>query len=311
MKSIAIMAHPEVAVFELGCATELFALPRPEMADWYQSEVVSLTPGPFRLVGDMELDCKTVKNLRGFQTLVVPSWPVYKSDIPDIVATSINEFAEAGGRILSFCSGAFLLGHLGLLDGQEATTHWRYQQQFQNQFPDSVYKPNVLYTLTNKLGCSAGSSAAIDLGLAVIREDFGSEIANNVARRLVLSGHRKGGQAQFIETPVPMRPNRLAEAMEWATQNLAKHLSVSAMAEIAAISRRSFDRQFRKQLGQSPQAWIIEQRLSLASQLLETTNNTIEEIADQTGFSTAGNLRHHFQKNLGLSPRQYRDNFCH
>lgn len=311
MRKVAILAHSDIALFELGCATELFALQRPDIRQWYVTEVISLERGPFSAIAGLQLNCQSVSSLDGFDTLVVPSWPLQRSDITERVARPIIDFVERGGRILSFCSGAFLLGYLGLLDGREATTHWRYEADFKAAFPLSDYQSNVLYVLDGNLGCSAGSAAAIDLGLAVIRQDFGNEASNKVARRLVLSGHRKGGQAQYVETPVSKRPNRLTDSMDWALERLDEAFSINEWAQQALMSRRNFDRLFRKQIGLSPQEWLISQRVVLACRLLETSRGTIENLASQSGFSNASNLRHHFQKQLGVSPRQYRDNFCH
>ncbi len=309
MKKIAILAHRDVAVFELACATELFALSRPEFDDWYTAQVVSLSPGPFECTGGVQLSCVEMADLNTFDTLIIPSWPVTQKRIPQTIAKPILDFANRDGQLLSFCSGAFLLGYLGLLDDRDATTHWRYQSQFEQAFPSSRYQANILYTLDEHVGCSAGSAAAIDLGLAVIRRDFGNDIANSVARRLVLNGHRKGGQAQFVETPISHQSDRLGDTMQWASANLSASISINTLAQRASMSRRSFDRIFRAQIGLSPQQWLLTQRISLACRLLETGNSTIEHVAAHSGFSSAASLRHHFKRQLALSPRQFRDNF--
>lgn len=315
MKNIAILAYPDIALFELGCATELFALERPELDrkldNWYHAEVISFLPGPFKTLAGVEINVRQIDSLSAFDTLIVPSWPTLHATIDSHTSDAILKFHQRGSQILSFCSGAFLLGYLGILDGQQATTHWRYEQRFTESFPNCEYLPNVLYTLTESLGCSAGSAAAIDLGLAVIRQDFNSQVANSVARRLVLSGYRKGGQSQFVETPVERKPSRLSESLDWALQQLHQPLSVDQLAKKTNMSRRNFDRVFRKRMGISPQEWLISQRLVLARQLIETGGISVEQVAEQSGFSSAGNLRHHFRKQLGVSIRQYRDSFCH
>lgn len=316
MKNIAILTHPNIALFELACATELFALPRPEFDTWYQAEAVCFENGPFQTIAGVSLQTRRVNNLNDFDILVVPSWPVEQTVIGPEMAQSIQNFSARGGQTISFCSGAFLLGYLGLLDNRPATTHWRYEPQFKQAFPTCDYRPNVLYVLDEEIGCSAGSAAAIDLGLALIRQDFGAEKANSVAKRLVMSGHRKGGQSQFVEAPIQLKPNQLSETLDWAITKLSTPLSIDTLAQRANMSRRSFDRVFRKQMGLSPQEWLISQRVTLACRLLEKSStqggtNTIEHIADKSGFASAGNLRHHFKQQLGVSPRQYRDNFCH
>lgn len=309
MKNVAILAYQNVALFELGCAVELFALSRPELTNWYNAEVITFDDDPLTSTGGVSLNVRKVATLDRYSMLIIPSWPTEKVRINSLLSKEINEFHNKSKMILSFCSGAFLLAELGILDGKEATTHWRYSDQFKSRFPQVTYVEDALYVLNDTLGCSAGSAAAIDLSLAVIRQDFGYQTAKQVARRMVMSPHRKGGQSQFVETPIQQYHSALSETLDWALENLAISLNVNTLANKANMSRRSFDRKFRDSLGCSPKEWIIAQRLDLARGLLEREHGSIELVASQSGFENATAMRHHFRKGLGVSPRQYRDQF--
>ena len=309
MEKIAILTYQNAALFELACAVELFALPRPEFSDWYQAEVVSFDDGPHSTTAGLSITSNKVSNLDDFSTLIIPSWPTHITAVKGVLREQILSFHTDKKRILSFCSGAFLLGSLGLLNGREATTHWRYADKFKQRFPQINYQDNVLYVFDGQIGCSAGSASAIDLSLEVIRQDHGQSIANQVARRLVLSAHRKGGQAQFVESPTLALPDHFSDAMDWALNNLEQRFSIDRLAEKALMSRRTFDRKFRQAFNLTAKEWLTAQRLNQAKELLESTATTIELVAQHAGFDNATTLRHHFRKSLGLSPRQYRDQF--
>lgn len=309
MRHVAILTYDNLALFELGCAVELFALPRPEFKNWYQCDIITFDNTLLKATGGVRVEAKTVDSLADYDMLVVPSWPVHKPQVPANIKQQILSLYQRGGRLLSFCSGAFLLGELGLLNARKATTHWRYAEIFKRQYPSVEYVDDILYLYDNQIGCSAGSSAAIDLGLQVIREDFGYEVCNQVARRLVLSPHRDGGQSQFVETPIVKRPDRFSETLDWALDNLTASLSVSDLAIQANMSRRTFDRKFRSALNLSPKEWLTLQRLNLAKSLLESGKDSIELIATKSGFDNVLTLRHNFRKHLKLSPSQYRNQF--
>lgn len=309
MKNIAILASEYVALFELGCAVELFALPRPELKNWYRSEVVSFTEQPLNSAGGLTVECKRIQNLDNYDMLVIPSWPVSDTAVDKQMGKAIKRLYQRGGRILSFCSGAFLMAELGLLDNRQATTHWRYAQQFKQRYTLSHYVDDVLYLYDGQLGCSAGSAAAIDLGIAVIAKDYGHKVANQVARRLVLAAHRAGGQAQFVETPVAIKPNHLAKTLDWAITHLTQGIKVADMAKQTNMSRRSFDRKFRSAMNISPQQWLTLQKINIAKQLLESSKDSIEQVALKSGFETSLSLRLNFQKTLQLAPSRYRDQF--
>lgn len=305
---VAVLSYSDVALFELASAVELFGLPRPEFKRWYQCDVISFETQPLPTTAGLQLVAKPVESLEPYDMLVIPSWPT-KSSAPAQLAEQVQQFAAQGKRIISFCSGAFLLAELGLLSGREATTHWRYAEAFKQRFPDVTYRDNVLYLYDGRVGCSAGSAAGIDLGLEIIRQDHGYEVANQVARRLVVSPHRQGGQAQFVETPVLAVPNQFAEAIDWALSHLDQPIDIDTLATRARMSRRTFDRKFRGSFDMSPKHWLVQQRLEKAKRLLEEGQYNVERIATQSGFDNATTLRHHFRKLLGISPRQYRQQF--
>lgn len=309
MHRIAILTHPHCSLFELGCAVELFALPRPEIEHWYHCDVVNLDHAPFCSTAGVIIQAAHIDTLAGYDTLVIPSWPTDNQVVPPFIDKEVREFARAGKRLLTFCSGAFLLGELGILNGRQATTHWRYAERFKQRFPQVDYVDDVLYVWQDPIGCSAGSAAALDLGLAVIRHDFGYKIANQVARRLVISAHRAGGQSQFVEAPIPAIPNQFAGALDWAQQNLATSPNIGQLARRANMSRRTFERKFRASFNLSPNEWLIQQKVERAKGLLEETALPMERLAEQSGFESVTTLRHHFRRLLGVSPRQYQQQF--
>ena len=218
-----------------------------------------------------------------------------------------SEVPERTG--VDFCSGVFLLAQLGLLNGKKATTHWRYADTFMERFPSTTYMQDVLYVYDGIIGCSAGSSAAIDLGLEVIRQDFGHHIANQVARRLVLSAHRKGGQSQFADNPVELEKGQFSQALNWATNHLAEPINITTLAQKANMTRRTFDRKFKANFNITPKTWLTHQRLNLAKSLLEKKDLDMEHIAQLAGFSNATTMRHHFRQELNLSPTRYKEMF--
>ncbi len=309
MHRVAILVHDRIALFELGCAVELFALPRPEMDDWYRCDVVSFAEGSIVGTGGVSIAVKTVSSLADYSMIVIPSWSTDGKPVPEAIRSELINAHNSDKRILTFCSGAFLLAQLGILDGRKATTHWRYADKLKTLYPQIEYEDDVLYVYDGQIGCSAGSAAAIDLGMEVIRSDFGYRVANRVARRLVMSAHRQGGQSQFVETPMPEKPSQFSRSLDWAMNNLSRPIGIDEFAEKARMSRRTFDRKFRDTFGVSAKEWLTTQRLDAARQLLESTRHDVEKVAELSGFSNASNLRHHFRAAIGVSPRRYREQF--
>lgn len=309
MHKVAVLANEQVALFELACAVELFGLPRPEFDSWYDCDVVSFCKGPLQATANVRLEVKPIARLTAYSTLIVPNWPVTGGTVSNAMAKEIMRFYQAGNRILSFCSGAFLLAELGLLNQREATTHWRYADVFQQRFPAVSYVDDVLYVYDGQIGCSAGSASGIDLGLEIIREDYGYKAANQVARRLVLSAQRSGGQSQFVDSTVPKQSNQFAESLDWAVKNISKPIDIDSLARTAKMTRRTFDRKFKSALNQSPKTWLTQQRVNKAKELLEDQQLSVEQIAELSGFETATTMRHHFKRTVGISPSQYRNQF--
>jgi len=306
---VAILSYSNVALFEMACGVELFGLARPEFESWYLCDVITFESQALATTGGLMMQATQVKDLANYDMLVVPSWPVDEPCVPQVISDSIIAFHRAGKRVVSFCSGAFLLAQLGLFERRDTTTHWRYAQKFKHRFPTLNYLDDVLYIYDGNVGCSAGSASGIDLGLEIIRQDFGYDIANQVARRLVVSAHRLGGQSQFVETPMLAVPNHFSAAIDWAMNNLSTDINVNDLAAHASMSRRTFDRKFRSSFNLSPKIWLIQQRLEKAKELLETQPFSIEIVAQMSGFDNATTMRHHFRKRLSISPIQYRQQF--
>ncbi len=240
---------------------------------------------------------------------MIAGWSGIDVDLPKDVKQSLQDFYKRGGTLISFCSGAFALAATGLLDNKNATTHWRYESRFKEKFPQIHFQENVLYTEEERLYTSAGSASALDLGLHLIQKDYGSAIANEIAKRLVISPQREGGQAQYAQQHAPEKPQHLSSSMQWAIEHLQNNITINQMAEHACLSRRSFDRHFRSSLGISPKEWLTQQRIGLAREYLENSSVSIDIIAEQSGFGSSMNLRHHFSQVLGVSPSHYRRQF--
>jgi len=311
-KRVVAVAYDGLCVFEYGVAAELFGLARPELGlDWYHFATVSVDPAPLRMTGGATLAASTdLRRLARAGTIVLPGWRDPAEPPPDTLVDAIRRAHERGARVLSICSGVFVLAATGLLDGKPATTHWRYTERLAQAFPLIDVQPDVLYVDEGSLLTSAGSAAGIDLGLHLIRRDYGAEVANHVARRLVVPPHRHGGQAQFIEVNVRVHQNdSLSDLLAWASANLDQPITVDDLAARAHLAPRTLARRFRDDLGTTPHRWLTQQRVALAQRLLETSSVGIDQLATQAGFGTAVTLRHHFQQLLGTSPSAYREQF--
>jgi len=310
---VVALAYDGLCTFEFGVAVEIFGLDRPEMGDaWYRFRIAAIEPGPLRAMGGFEVVTHgglTLVERAG--TIIVPGWRGADSPVPERLRKALRRAHKRGARLLSYCSGVFVLAATGLLDGKRATTHWRYGKLFGERFPRVRLVPDVLYVDEGHLLTSAGSAAGLDLLLHVVRKDHGAAIANQVARRLVIAPHREGGQAQFVPEPVAASEDGspLSPVLDWALANLREPISVRRLARRAAMSERTFCRRFFAQLGTSPARWLIAQRVIAAQRLLETTNLGVELIADRTGMGSATNLRHHFRAQVQTTPTRYRQMF--
>ncbi|NDK88097.1 helix-turn-helix domain-containing protein [Gordonia desulfuricans] len=246
-------------------------------------------------------------------TVIVPGtrFPPARSDgiLSDDVAAALAS-RRPDARLVSICTGAFVLGAAGVLDGRRATTHWRYADDFRRLYPDVDLDESVLFVDDGDVLTSAGLAAGIDLCLHIIRRDHGAAVANRVARHCVVPPWREGGQAQFIEHRLPVEADRsTAPTQQWALSCLAEPLTVDRLAAHARMSSRTFIRRFRAETGRAPGAWLRERRLDLARQLLETTDLSVEVIAARSGLGSADNLRHHLRTELGMAPSAYRRTF--
>lgn len=310
---MAVFLFDGISVFEVGCVTEVFALPRPELdVPWYGFKACAETTGPMRASGGFGLLAEhDLAEFAASDTVVVTAVPDVRGEIPKALTDALRTAYERGARVVSICSGAFALAEAGLLDGLRATTHWRYAELFAARYPRVRLDPDVLYTDEGRILTSAGSAAGLDLCLHLVRRDHGSAVANAVARRLVLPPHREGGQAQFIEAAVRTVPedDGVARSLEWALEHLAQPISVARLAEVARMSRRSYLRHFARTTGTSPLRWLVNQRLAAARELLETGDAPIEQVGAAVGFADAATFRHHFTRAVGTAPSAYRRTF--
>jgi AraC family transcriptional activator FtrA len=308
---VVALAYDGLCTFEFGVAVEVFGLPRPEMgADWYRFAVAGIEPGPLRAGGGIRVAVDGgLSLLDRAGTIIVPGWRGADSPVPRPLCKALRRAHERGARVMSFCSGVFVLAATGLLDGRRATTHWRYAERLARDYPRISVVPDVLYVDEGGLLTAAGSAAGIDLSLHLIRRDWGAAAANSVARRLGVPAHRDGGQAQFIEAPVPEareggRIGRVLEAIRAGAT-----ATIAALARQAGMSRRTFLRRFKASTGTTPGVWLTTARIARARDLLAASPCAIEEIATQAGFGSAATLRHHFRRHMKLSPSDYRRRF--
>jgi AraC family transcriptional activator FtrA len=310
---VVAIAYDRLCMFEFGVAVEVFGLPRPEMGeDWYRFAVASVDPGPLRSTGGVSLACDGGADLiERAGTVIMPGWRGVDEPVPDSLTWALRRAHERGARILSICSGVFVLAAAGLLDGRQATTHWRYTELLKARHPRIEVLPDVLYVDQGSVLTSAGSAAGIDLCLHLVRRDFGTEAANKVARRLVLPPHRDGGQAQFVEraVPVPHERARLGPLLDRMRQEPQGDFSIAALAKAAGMSSRTFLRRFEAATGTTPARWLLGERLARARDLLEDSTLTIEKIAEVCGFGTPATLRHHFRQRFSTTPAAYRAMF--
>ncbi|GAA2142720.1 helix-turn-helix domain-containing protein [Kitasatospora kazusensis] len=320
--TVAVYAFDGMAPFELGVVVEVFALARPELtgllaAPWYGLKVCADRPGvPLRAVGGFSVTAHHgLDELAAADTVIVVAVPnTFSGEVSPGLTAALRTAHERGARIVSICSGAFALAAAGLLDGREATTHWRYADLLQQRYPAVQVNPDVLYVDDGDVLTSAGSAAGIDLCLHLIRSDHGAKVANTVARRFVVPPHRAGGQAQFIEAavaPVDEDDDGVARSMQWALDHLAEPLTVAVLARAARMSDRSYLRHFTARNGTSPMRWVITQRIAASLPLLESPDGTVEEIAAAVGFESAATFRHHFGRAMRTSPTAYRRTFGH
>ncbi len=311
--TVAAIAFNHLSVFELAVACEVFGVDRSEMGlPNYNFFVCAAEEPPITTKAGFTIDTAfRLKDLERAGTIVIPAWPMLRNAPPDHILDAIRAAHARGARLISVCSGAFVLAHAGLLDGLRATTHWMYADVMAHQFPKVRVDPKVLYVQEGNIFTSAGTAAGIDLCLHIVRLDHGAAVANMFARRMVVPPHRDGGQAQYVDLPVPLESNvdSLADTLDWMTGHLDATLSVRDLAERAGMSERTFARRFSAATATTPHQWLLRQRILLAQQLLETTDLPIELVADRCGLGSPATLRQQFQRVLSTSPQAYRRTF--
>ena len=311
--TVVAVAYDGLCTFEFGCTYEIFGLPRPEVnRPWYRFEVCAAEPGPLRAAGGLAVSAPCDLDLiEQADTVVVPGWRGPDEPAPTALLDALTRVPERGGRLVSICSGVFVLAAAGVLDGRRATTHWRYAETLARRYPRIRVDPDVLYVDEGPVLTSAGSAAGLDLCLHIVRRDHGAAVANSVARRLVLAPHRDGGQQQFVATPVAgsAETGRLAALLDWLPAHIDQPLNAAALARQAGMSLRTFQRRFRETTGTAPGDWLVRQRVAHARHLAETTDLTVEQIATRSGFGAVETLRHHFRRLVGTTPAGYRRTF--
>lgn len=310
---VVVLAYDGLCTFEFGVAVEIFGLPRPELREnWYRFAVASIDEGELRATGGIRVVVDGgYELLEQADMLVVPGWRGVQTPVPEALCIALSLAHQRGCRIMSICSGVFVLAAAGLLNGRKATTHWRYTEALQQRYPEIDVVNDVLYVGDDNLMTSAGSAAGIDLCLHAVRCDYGLEIANNVARRLVIQLHRDGDQSQQIAHPVARarESRRLGLLFDWLQTHIAEPHTIETMASRAGMSPRTLQRRFQEATGLTPAQWLLEERLKRVQLALRSSRLSIEHIAEQNGFGTAGTLRHHFQKRFTLSPQAWRKQF--
>lgn len=316
LTNVAVALMDNVAAFELGVACEVFGIDRSENGvPVYDFAVVAVPEGPLRSSFGFTLTTNHgLDRLAAADLVVVPGgWPpgTDTEDGPPELHAALQDAVARGGRVMSLCSGVFVLAAAGLLNGRRAAAHWFQADRLAARYPSIDIDPTVLYVEDGPVLTSAGTAAAIDLCLHVVRQEHGPAIANVVARRMVVAPQRDGGQAQYVEAPVPFHAEDhvLADVLDWAVGRLDEPLSVSRLASRAAMAPRTFVRHFAELTGSTPHRWLTEQRLLRAEQLLEQ-DLPIEEVARRSGFGTAAALRAQFSRRRGVTPQTYRRSFA-
>ncbi|HEY0888084.1 MAG TPA: helix-turn-helix domain-containing protein [Nocardioides sp.] len=312
LTNVAALVWDGVAPFEFGVLCEAFGLDRrDDGVPLLEFAVCAPRPGPVEFSLGFSLNVEHgLERLEEADLIGIPA--MRRSDgLPAGVEAALLRAFERGARILTVCSGAFALGEVGLLDGRECTTHWKYTDELAARYPEAKVVPEVLYVDAGQIVTSAGTAAGLDACLHIWRQEYGAAVASMVARRMVVPPQRDGGQAQFIARAVPeCDADTLAPLLAWIAENLHEELDVDSLARRSLMSPRTFARRFRAETGTTPHAWVTSQRVLRAEQLLEQTDRPVEWIATEVGFGNAATLRHHFTRVRGLSPQAYRRRFA-
>jgi AraC family transcriptional regulator, transcriptional activator FtrA len=309
---VVTIAYDRMGLFEAGIAAEVFALKRPEFPNpLYRMRVAQAEPGELKSLAGLSFRADaSLRLLRNAKLVIVPGWRDHREVPPQSLVRALQRAHALGIRIMSICTGAFVLAAAGLLDGRRATTHWRYGAVFREMYPQVNLDPDALYVDEGDVLTSAGSAAGIDACLHIVRKDYGAAVANTIARTMVSVPHRCGGQAQYISRPMPRHENRgLAPIMAWARENLQRSLHVPQLAARAAMSERTFLRRFLSEAGTTPKIWLQQEKVRLAQRMLETAELSLVQVAEKSGFASIETFRAAFRKIAGVAPSEYRRNF--
>jgi AraC family transcriptional activator FtrA len=311
--SVAVVVYDGISLFEFSVALEVFATDWSELSGvpWYRTVVCAAAPGAVTADGGLQIQVvHGLEAVADADTVIVP--PTERlEEVPAAVLEALAGAHHRGQRIVSLCTGAFVLAGAGVLDGRRATTHWSECDDLARRYPGLSVDPRVLFVDDGDVLTSAGSAASIDLCLHIVRHDHGSEIATQLARQLVVPPQRDGGQAQYIDAPLPALDSShlFADTVAWLQEHLDEPVTVEDLASRSAMSPRTFARRFLAGTGTTPYQWLLRQRVQLAQRLLETSDLPVDVVATRSGFSTAGNLRKHFGRLLRTSPQAYRRTF--
>lgn len=313
LKTVAAVLIEGVSPFEFGTVAEVFGIDRQDDGvPPIEFRVCGERPGQAlrtsvgaSLIPDLGLDA-----LDGADLVTVPAANI-RAHYPPAVLAALRAASARGTTLLSVCSGAFILGAAGVLDGRRCTTHWRYATEFAARFPKALLDPDVLFVDDGDIVTSAGTAAGIDAALHLVRRELGAGPTGAIARRMVVPPQREGGQRQFVELPIPeCTGDSLSAVLTFMLDNITEEHTVAVLAKRANLSERTFARRFVAETGTTPHRWITMQRALVARQLLEETTLSIDDIADRSGFGSAALLRHHFHKIVGVAPKDYRRTFA-
>jgi transcriptional regulator GlxA family with amidase domain len=311
LQRVAAIAVPGLAPFELGLVCEVFGIDRSDTGGpTFDLTVCTPEPGVLPMKTGLALTVPDGLEATQDADLVIALPFDASAEVPELVLDALRAARARGAWVMSICSGAFALAQAGLLDGRRCTTHWMYADDLARRYPRAEVDPAVLYVEDDGVITSAGTASGIDACLHLVRRELGARQAAAVARRMVVPPHRDGGQAQYVDTPLPCDADTLGPLLAWMVEHLDAELTVPDLAARALMSERTFARRFRAETGTTPAAWVTRQRLVRAQEMLEQTSAGVDEIARRSGFGGAAILRHHFARVLGTSPQAYRRQFA-
>jgi len=314
IRNVVALVGGRAAAFELGVVCQVFGLDRSDDGlPVYDFAVCGTRPGAVPTTSGFDIHVgHGVDRVAAADLVTVPAWPELDLPTPPPLVDALRAAVARGAQVLSVCTGAFLLAGAGLLDGRRAATHWQFADRLARRHPRVQVDRGVLYVEDGPVLTSAGASAGIDACLHLVRREHGAATANALARRMVVPAHRSGGQAQYVEMPVPSLPaagDALADVIDWAQARLDQPLTVPTLAARALMSPRTFARRFTAATGTTPHRWLLDQRLQLAEELLERTDLLVDTVATRAGFGSADALRHHFAARRGVGPTTHRRTF--